>query len=371
MSFRDDRDALLARNDDLQRAVVELTDQLAESRKRRPREPGAAPPPWATGAIAAAVIGWGLVLVLGVERCNRGGSTCAPVLTSPSPSPSQSPSPSIATPTPSPTPTPAPTPTPTPTGGMLATYRQLLDEVDRQLRVIVEAYPAHLGGVGQTTQVAWDWGFIDVDALSRSLDDHTAAIGAGSADPLAGAARDYVAHLREQLPRWRKLQRYYDSVDYLDDGLAAGKADDAATRASITRFLELSRALRDVVDPAWRREVAELAARAPDSDRAVFDVAWEACRGQAERVLDAGEVPDKDGLTACRDGIDRLRDRKLTLYPADMFQRWAEDAYDILAAMRRGNASSWKRQHLAQLISYAGGLAPQVRDLASDAQAEK
>jgi hypothetical protein len=304
----------------------------------------------AMAAIALIVAIAALVRQPKCPQCAVPEAAPAPSAAPPS-SPVPAPVPDLA---PIPPPTPKPPPSPTERATKLLRLRDLVDYIGLALTFAADTYPRSLPAHASADHpVAWNWsGFVGPDEVGVDvLAWYRQSVDAAPALPAVDdAVRAYLGHLDAWMPRWTAQQRYFERGDYLDDDLAAGRAADAELRASLAEARRLLAALATAVDAVWAEEVAAVAARAPDSDLAALDRAWETCRPLVGRPGPA---------TACRAAADALRARSIDAYELAFFL----EALDVLGPRTDAGTRTFRGLHAAQMYR-------QLRPQMSEAQAE-
>jgi hypothetical protein len=251
--------------------------------------------------------------------------------------------------------------------------RHLVDELGYAVVYLASTYPKSLPAkVTAGTEIPWTWPpFTDGERIAGLIPWLREKLASGPPIPsVDDHARAFLDHVDAWLNRWEVQQRYFARRDFVDDDLAEGRLADPDLRESFQRAMTLFVAMSNTVDDEWRDEIGAIAKRAPDSDRATFERASEACR-QTFVYATVGDL-DKAAIglatTECRDGADALRARRIQEHEMSFIV----DAFDNLATaaaqLRRTGRGDRATFHFHWL--HAAQLSVQVREDLSEVQAE-
>jgi hypothetical protein len=325
--YREDEDALLARNDDLVRQVEQLTRErdaaLSSGKVVVTRTPL-----WAWIAAGLAV-GASVIAIIAATT-----HTVTPAIVA---APDAAPRvPIDAAP---------PADAPPPRSTTVETLRGFLDTVDRDLRYVLSAYPDHLPAHAKGSKLDIPRGFVSDDDVDSALAAVAPLARASDVPGLGDALPPYLDHVKAWLPRWRAVALYLRLGDYLDDDLAKLRGEHHDLLQSIQEFFDDSKALRIAVDRAWREQEKT---EPKDTARGLFLATWDGCREAAEQVLDHATPDIASPEVVCENGIATLGDRKLA---DDYTLQLLEQVYTITSSARRGEPADLGS--LTQMAIYA------------------
>lgn len=375
--FRDDREAMLARANALERQLAESKERAAEAEeneaafaaraadaekeltKLRKKLAKLEPPPGEAKAKANAQNARVVVLVSGVLLLIAVGAA-ATMRNAASHSKAHEPGETFAPPALATTPTGDRKPTPPAfTGEEVRIYLHsaVLDDLDVPLRLLWRSYQAHRSREGRLFgRLAMSW-FEAGKALETltALSLNTTRLTEYAAVDTAGDA--YAPLAREALKTLNEALRYIEHKDQLEDGGAKGEVLAAALDDLMPKVLDEGRQYRAALEPAYRAFLGKVPEVRLDRLDVVVKV-WQGCRELALAQL--ANEPDRDQvrplLTECEQQTAPLLDseamaRTGNSYILGLFDNIVRESKDVLrseGSPRIGDLSS-----LAQSYVYA------------------